>query len=309
MKKVILACIFMAISILSACTLEDDFDATSGSIAQPPTLWESQTGMQTSILPTEEINENASLERHSFEELGFYLDFPASWKGRYTINRSESSITVIIDGATTFTIYSDSNTENASDRAKELYSDGYEYFCENYDRTFYLRLLGEFPEDLSWHDNGPVGAIPTAKCDVLHLFSYQTVASEGTAEFLAFYMTNLYPENNNYRNYRLGINLDFPESWAGLYQIRPFENRLIVSVRQNDGMPESPIIYMIYVQEEGSSTVSADEIATSTLICRQNGKKYYLRDAITYDSNLIEQYAPILDDPMSSFDNIFSVIF
>lgn len=252
-------------------------------------------------------SENKTEKKYDFEELSFSLTFPANWEGRYAVEQDVSTVTVSIDGIPTFKLCSEGNTESAMERAEALYSDGYKYFHENYSHTFYLKILEEFPDDLSWHDNGPIGALSVAECDILHLFSYELEADEGTADFLDYYMTNLFPKNNSYCNYRLGICLNFPDTWDGLYQIRPFENRLIVGAR-NDRSPEFPTIYVIYVQKEGENTLDEYTLSNCTLIGKNEGREYYLKNPETYSPETIEQYWPILNDPMSCFEEIFSII-
>lgn len=262
--------------------------------------------------PTEEAAPPAYDFLYKFDDLGFTLTFPSSWDRRFTVTPSAEAptVTVAIDGASAFTLASDPKTEGAMERAETYYAEGYRYFSESLDRTFYLKLDGTIPEDLSWNSKGPFGTNSREEADVMMLLSVPTASDNGYAMYSEAW-TTLVPSGNEYRSDRLGCRFTFPEEWAGRYVVVPHENSIGIYVADLAGYPMTdPCIYHLRVQSDDPSSILTEaELSYFTLVAEQDGREYYLRiPDEEYTPEEIERYAPLLDDPMARFDDYFSLI-
>ena len=308
---VLIVAVAMA-SLLFACS-EPNTDPTE---TEPSSEQFSETVPQSAAHsePTEETAPLACSFLYEFNELGFSLTFPSNWEGRFTVAPSAQAptVTVTIDGASVFSIASDPNAEGAMECAEMYYAEGYQYFSESLDRTFYLKLDGAIPEDLSWNSRGPFGADSKDKADVMMLFSVPTVSDNGFAMYSQAW-TTLVPAGNEYRSDRLGCLFTFPEEWAGRYVVVPYENSIGIYVADLAAQlpPQMyPRIYHLRVQsEDPSSILSEAELSYYTLVATQGGREYYLRiPDEEYTPEEIERYAPLLDDPMARFPDYFTLI-
>lgn len=237
MKRLICYLLIVCLSFsLFACSSNNEINTqTSASETTEVPTSESETQEQ---LTEQTSTALLSPTVYKVSELGFQLTFPAHWEGRFDVERAENvaEYTVSADSNAVFTITAVANAPGAYESSLELIADGYEFFNENFEYSYFIKLLGNFPEDLSWNSTGIVGQDPVAYYDALMLFSYEgeemgeMITTQYGKLIRSYYGSILLPEPDaqTYYNYRLGICLDLPEHLSGKF-ITPLASTLVIS--------------------------------------------------------------------------------
>ncbi len=237
MKRLICCLLIACISFgLFACSSDNEtIRQTSASETIEPPVSESATQEQPTE-PTTEAPRDPIV--HKVNELGFQLTFPAHWEERFDIERAENAAeyTVCADSNAVFTITAVANAPGAYESSLELIADGYEFFNENFEYSYFIKLHDNFPEDLSWNSTGIAGQDPVAYYDALMLFSFEgeemgeMITTQYGKLIRSYYGSILLPDPDaqTYYNYRLGICLDIPEHLSGKF-ITPLASTLVIS--------------------------------------------------------------------------------
>ena len=276
--------------------------------------------------PTEEAIQEPTVRK--FNDSGFWLTFPPQWEGRYDIEGSyeRKEYTVSADGEAVFTLVAVANVAGARERSLELMADGYEFFNENFEFSYFIKLHSDFPEDLTWNSTGLTGNDPVAFCDAVELFSYR---GEQRDEIFrtnygwvrrGLYNSMLLPEPDaqTYYNYRLDIRLDLPQHLSGKF-ITPTESALIISnymdsTFDSDNDLVNIVLYDYDIERKGTAydaqedpyLISNQEQGYEAYIpiAEKDSRIYYFRFATSNGAGLNPSRQQIYD----AIDDIFTII-
>lgn len=174
---------------------------------------------------------------YDFDDLQFSLYFPDNWYNFFAVTRDADKpvVTVAVDGETVFSIASFDQDASLPQTESALELEGYRYFTENAQKVFYLRIDRDLPESLQYELTDEVSAVnagmTTTEYAIVKLFEYHDADPLCAATRSEWLESWLYPQKQDYVNYRLGFSLHFPEEWLGEFILVPSEDRVRVYVR------------------------------------------------------------------------------
>ena len=255
---------------------------------------------------TEAVSEDAV---YSYDDLEFMLTIPGVWNGRYLVEREGNTVRLSTDGTLNIALLAVPNDESAPEGETKAIADGFQFFREGFAQTYYLRVESPLPSDLSWNLNGPVDRTDRTVWDTWMLFSCLQECGEGkmlpdnTAEKIV-----MLPNGDSYRNYRFGVQLDFPEEWRGSYAISMFKDRLSLTTAKeiidDPAAPRTRVIFQI-VRVRSDTRATEVQFATEdgTLVAKTADAEYYF--VPTFDD--ITQYNEAWADSFVVFRQVFSL--
>lgn len=230
---------------------------------------------------------------YDFDDLQFSLYFPDNWYNFFAVTRDETKpvVTVAVDGEDVFALAAFDQDSTLPQTEDALEMEGYRYFTENAQKVFYLRIYRELPESLQYELTDEVSAanagMTTTEYAIVKLFEYHdadTLCPATRSEWLESW---LYPQRQDYVNYRLGFTLHFPEEWLGQFILVPSEDRVRVYVRdllESRMYRESAYIFDIITLPAGSVPDAEAENAEVVELGYSDSFTYY---ALVYERDLL----------------------
>ena len=206
---------------------------------------------------------------YSYDDLEFMLTIPGAWDGRYLVEREGDTVRLSTDGTLNISLLAVPNDECAPEGEAKAIADGFQFFREGFDQTYYLRVESPLPSDLSWNLNGPVDRTDVTVWDTWMLFSCLEECDEGEMlPYSAAEKVVMLPNGDSYRNYGFGVQLDFPEEWRGSYAISMFQDRLSLTTAKefidDPNAHQTKVIFQII-------RVRADTRATEVQFAAEDG--------------------------------------